>query len=259
MVINPGVGPRKHRVSVDDWAMLLLAVLAVGLLVYRAFWHPPVEQVRVILWVDRGLCAVFAVEFLWRWAAVGFTRRFVLVNWYDLVGMIPVAHVALRAFRLLRVVRIGVQLTRLRRPVDRSVGEELAHRAMARFGGVLIDVVRKPLTVAVLEEVASVLRTGHYARNLASALEENRAEIRAMVLEKIRQDPQAGLLRRVPFHDEIVGSVTDATLRVLLEMLADPRTDELISDLLRENIEQIRTAVHADAHRNLPDPEPPDR
>ncbi|WP_026425521.1 ion transporter [Actinokineospora inagensis] len=257
MVIAPP--PRRHRVSLDDWLMLLLGAAAVGLLVYRAFWHPPAHVERIVLWTDRGLCAVFAVEFVVRWWQSGFTRRFALVNWYDLVGMIPVAHVWVRVFRLLRVVRIGVQLTRLARPVDRSVGEELAHRAMSRFGGTLIDVVKKPLTVAVLAEVASVLRTGHYARNLASALDENRAEIRAMVLDKIRQDPTAGRLRRLPFHDEIIGAVTDATLRVVLEMLADPRTDELISDLLRENLTQIREAVHTDAHRNLPDPTPPDR
>ncbi|GLZ37330.1 ion transporter [Actinokineospora sp. NBRC 105648] len=259
MVISLAVSPKRHRVGLDDWLMLVLAVVSVALLAYRAFWHPAPEVGRLIVRVDWGLCAVFALEFLWRWRSAGFSRRFVLVNWYDLVGMVPVAHLAFRAFRLLRVVRLGVQLTRFHRPVDRSVGEELAHRAMARFGGVLIDVIKKPLTVAVLEEVVSVLRTGHYARNLASALEENRAEIRSLVLEKLRDDPQAGRLRRMPFHDEIVGSVTDTALRVILEMLADPRTDELISDLLRENIDQIREAVRSDAHRNLPDPEPPDR
>jgi hypothetical protein len=30
---------------------------------------------------------------------------------------------------------------------------------------------------------------------------------------------------------------------VILEMLADPRTDELISDLLRDNLVQLRAAV----------------
>ena len=30
---------------------------------------------------------------------------------------------------------------------------------------------------------------------------------------------------------------------MLLEVLADPRTDELVSDVLRDNIEQIRQAV----------------
>ncbi|WP_018680799.1 hypothetical protein [Actinokineospora enzanensis] len=258
MVISVEPAPHRHRVGVDDWFMLLLAVLAVGLLTYRAFWHPAPDVARTIVWVDRGLCAVFAVEFVWRWALSGFARRFLWVNWYDIVGLVPVAHLGFRAFRLLRAVRVGVQLS-LGRVIDRSVGEELAYRAMVRFGGVLIDVIKKPLTVAVLEEVVSVLRTGHYARNLAAALDENRAEIREMVLEKIRADPRAGVFRRLPFHDEIVGAVTDATLRVVLEMLADARTDELIADLLRENIEQIREAVYADAHRNLPEQKPADR
>jgi hypothetical protein len=30
---------------------------------------------------------------------------------------------------------------------------------------------------------------------------------------------------------------------VVFEMLADPRTDELISDLLRDNLTQIRQAI----------------
>ncbi|WP_436497641.1 ion transporter [Actinokineospora sp. HUAS TT18] len=257
MVTTLAGSPKKHRVSVDDWLMLLLALVAVGLLTYRTFWHPPADVSRLITRVDWALCGVFAVEFLWRWRSTGWSGRFLKVNWYDLVGMVPVSSLWFRAFRLLRIWRIAVIMTRLRMPVDRSVAEELAHRAMGRFGGLLIDVVKKPLTVAVLEEVVSVLRTGHYARNLASALEENRAEIRDMVLDKIRHDPELGRLRRLPFHDDIVGAVSDAALRVILEMLADPRTDELISDLLRENIEQIREAVRAGAHKDLPEFVPP--
>ncbi|MGQ0839048.1 ion transporter [Actinokineospora sp.] len=259
MVIPLAASPKKHRVSLDDWLMTLLAVVSVGLLAYRAFWKPDPQVATLIVRIDLGLCAVFAVEFLWRWRSAGFSGRFLGHNWYDVVGMVPVAHLAFRAFRLLRFVRIAVVLTRLRMPVERSVGEELAHRAMGRFGGVLIDVIKKPLTVAVLEEVVSVLRTGHYARNIASALAENRAEIRAMVLEKLKHDRQVGKLSVLPFHDEIVSAVSDAALRVILEMLADPRTDELISDLLRENIDQIRQAVHAGDHRALPDPAPADR
>lgn len=261
MVVSLAGSPKKLRVSVDDWLMMVLAVVSVGLLVYRAFLDPPADVAEIIVRVDWGFCAVFLVEFLWRWRATGFQARFLRVNWYDVVGMVPVAHLAFRSFRLLRAVRIIVVLTRLSRPVHRSVGEELAHRALGRFGGALIDpvveLIKKPLTVAVLDEVVSVLRTGHYARNISAALEENRAEIRAMVLEKIKHDRQAGRLSILPFHDEVLGTVTDTVLRVFLEILADPRTDELISDMLRENIDQIRGAVHAGDHRDLPDPSPP--
>lgn len=261
MVVSP-VGPsKKRRVSVDDWLMMLLAVVAVGLLAYRAFWHPPEDVAVLVVRVDLALCGVFALELLWRWRAAGFAPRFLWVNWYDVVGLVPVAHLGFRAFRLLRAVRIAVQLSRVSRPVHRSVGEELAHRAIGRFGGALIDplveLVKRPLTVAVLDEVVAVLRTGHYARNIAAALEENRVEIREMVLEKLKQDRRTGRLAILPFHDEVVGTVTDTVMRVFLEVLSDPRTDELISDLLRENIDQIRGAVHAGDHRDLPDPPPP--
>ena len=89
----------------------------------------------------------------------------------------------------------------------------------------------------------AVLQIGHYTRNIASALEENRAELKQMVAEKIRDDPTAGLISLVPFHAWIVETASETTLRVIFEILADPRTDELVSDLLRDNINQIRRAV----------------
>ncbi len=106
-----------------------------------------------------------------------------------------------------------------------------------------IALVKRPITAAVLDEVADVLRTGHYTRNIASALRENHDEIKAMVAEKITADPTIGRIGLVPLHDRILDEVTETTLRVLLAVLADPRTDELFSDLLRDNVEQIGRAV----------------
>jgi hypothetical protein len=115
----------------------------------------------------------------------------------------------------------------------------------------VIDVLKKPVTVAVLSEVAAVLQTGRYAQNIGRALSDNQAELRQMVLDKIKADPSAGKLKRLPFHDEIVGAITDTSIRVVLEMLADPRTDEMISDSLRENLDQIRAAVERDEQRRV--------
>ena len=47
-------------------------------------------------------------------------------------------------------------------------------------------------------------------------------------------------------------------MRVLIEMLDDPRMDELISDLLRNNLEQIKKAVRDRDHENVPVHAPPD-
>jgi voltage-gated potassium channel len=234
--------PRRiHRVRTLDWLMVALAIVSVGMLVWVWLASPPVETEELIFKIDVGICAVFLVEFLWRWGAGGWGWRFLGRNWFEVLGMIPVSHPALRAFRLVRII---VLLARLGRAVDRTIGDAVTQRLVNRFLGTVIDVLKKPVTVAVLDEVVAVLNTGRYAQNISRALDENRAELRQMVLDKIKADPTAGRLRRIPFHDEIVGTITDTAIRVVLEMLDDPRTDEMISDTLRENIDQIRTAVH---------------
>ena len=49
--------------------------------------------------------------------------------------------------------------------------------------------VKRPITIAVLDEVADVIQTGHYTRNISDAIVENRAELKALVAEKVRPTP----------------------------------------------------------------------
>jgi hypothetical protein len=240
------VPSRIHRVRAIDWLMVLLAVVSVGLLAWVWLARPPRETELLMFKIDVGICAAFFVEFVWRWRVGGWGWRFLGRNWFEILGMIPVSHPALRAFRLVRVV---VLLSRLGRAVDRTIGDAVTQRLVNRFLGAVIDVLKKPVTVAVLDEVAAVLQTGRYAQNIGRALASNHAELRQMVLDKIKADPAAGRLRLLPFHDEILGAITDTAIRVVLEMLTDPRTDEMISDSLRENLDQIRAAVDRDEQR----------
>ncbi|MFC7614798.1 hypothetical protein ACFQV2_16005 [Actinokineospora soli] len=41
MVVSLTGSPKKLRVSLDDWLMMVFAVVSVGLLVYRTFFDPP--------------------------------------------------------------------------------------------------------------------------------------------------------------------------------------------------------------------------
>ncbi len=108
----------------------------------------------------------------------------------------------------------------------------------------VIDLIKKPVTLAVLDEVGDVLLAGNYTKNISDALRENEPELRAMIAEKVKADPAAKSIKLVPFHDRIIDETGQATLRIVLAVLADPRTHELISDLLRDNIDQLREAVH---------------
>jgi hypothetical protein len=130
--------------------------------------------------------------------------------------------------------------------VRRGMREPFVVRYINRTSERLVTVIKRPITIAVLDEVADVLRSGHYTRNVAAALDENHQEIKDMITEKVRADPTAarsiGLL---PFHDRLIEEITEASLRVIFEVLSDPRTDELVSDILRDNLTQIREAVVA--------------
>ena len=130
-----------------------------------------------------------------------------------------------------------------RAAVRRGLREPFVVRLINRASDRVVTVIKRPLTIAVLDEVADVLRSGHYTRNIAWALQENHSEIKEMIAEKIKADPTAKAIGLLPFHDRLISEVTETSLRVILEVLADPRTDELVSDLLRDNIDQIRLAV----------------
>lgn len=121
--------------------------------------------------------------------------------------------------------------------------EPLIIRLINRASDRVIDVIKRPITVAVLDEVAEVLQTGQYTRNISEALSAHDDEIKQMVTEKIKQDPTIGLIGIVPFHDRIIEATAEATLRVVLQVLADPRTDQLVSDMIKDNVTQIRSAV----------------
>lgn len=140
---------------------------------------------------------------------------------------------------------LGALLVRLgmRRPWVLRRASTLAEKALG--------LVKRPLTIVVLDEVAAVIQTGHYTKNISDALVENHDELKALVTEKVSEDPNVRLISRLPGYGTIVGEVTETTLRVLIEMLSDPRTDELINDLLRNNLEQIKIAVRARDHERI--------
>jgi hypothetical protein len=131
-------------------------------------------------------------------------------------------------------------------------------RRINRLRDRVIRIVKRPITIMVLDEVADVIQTGHYTRNIADALIENHDELKGLVAEKVRRDPNVRLIGRLPGYETVVAEVSETTMRVLIEMLGDPRMDELISDLLRNNLHQIKQAVRDRDHERVPVHAPPD-
>jgi len=232
--------PASARVGVLDWLMLALALVSIGLLSYETWGGADSTERTWIFRADLAICAIFAVEFGWRWRAAGWRGRFVLRHWYEVLGMIPVADPALRAFRLIRVV---ILLARLGMAADRVLGRGFTYHLVNRIAGRIAELVSRPITLAVLDEVVEVLQQGHYTQNVARALADNHDNLRAMALERIGSDPELSRFRRLPFFEDFVNAVVEAALRVVGDLLRDPRADTFVADVLRENITQIREAV----------------
>jgi voltage-gated potassium channel len=236
--LNSGVLP--GNVHADDWILFVLALGSVGLLGVMIFRPPSYQVGRWMFVADCAICAVFLGHFLWRWRKRRWARRFLARNWYELLAMIPVAHPALvgHTFLLgaLLVVRIG-------RGADRAVGEQFTYRLVDKFSEPIVQAIKRPITVAVLDEVVGVLETGNYPDNLAKSLTANQAELRAIISEKITEDEQLGVFKRLPFHGDVLQAIVDAAFRVILEVLRDPRIDEFFASVVRDNREQIRQAV----------------
>jgi hypothetical protein len=141
--------------------------------------------------------------------------------------------------------------------VRRGLHTPWAIRRMNRVTLWAVDLVKRPVTVAVLDEVSAVLASGRYTKNISAALLENHDELIALVAEKVRNDPSSRVVSHLPGYDTVVHQASETTLRVVIEMLGDPRMDDLISDLLRNNLEQIKEAVREkDSARKIPVPKP---
>jgi hypothetical protein len=168
-----------------------------------------------------------------------------------------VVQLILLAFGVFVVLALGAALT-TRALVRRGMRTPWVIRRFNRLTQWFVDLVKRPITIAVLDEVADVIQTGHYTKNISSALVENRDELVALVAEKVRNDPASRVVNRIPGYDTIVSQVSETTLRVLIEMLGDPRMDELVSDLLRNNLQQIKRAVRERENLKVPPPDPPD-
>lgn len=240
---EPNNNDTENSVGWLDWAMLALAVFSVGLLIFEWLYPVTDEMHRWILYTDRSICAIFLIEFCWRWQKSSRPKSFPLRYWYEILGMIPVSEPALRGFRLLRFLRVAIVLSRLGRASDRIYGAGFFGRLARQSKSVVAEALSDVVTVQVLDRVAAVLHAGQYTQNIARVMEQREQEITEMVTENLKNDAELGLVRKMPFFGDTVRISSRVTQRILISILADPRTDELVADLLKENIQQIRDSV----------------
>lgn len=225
-----------------DWLMLALALIAICLVGWAIVARPEGRTLSILFAIDYSLCVLFAGQFVLRWKRSGFSRHWLGRNWYELLGMIPLQPTISGGYWI-AVLRVVILLARFGIALNHAFGHEFTHRTLLRIRNAIVGAISGALTIAVLDRVAEVLAQGTYTRNVSRALEDNQNELRVMIAEKLREDQQAGRLSRLPFVNDLIEVLIDTCMRVVEQVLRDPRTDRLVADILRENLSQIRAAV----------------
>ncbi|BBZ56739.1 hypothetical protein [Mycolicibacterium phocaicum] len=165
------------------------------------------------------------------------TSAFAIHSWRD-IGLI------VGGVLVIMIGSLVITPLLVRRGLKTPAGLRLLNRISVRA----VQLVKRPITIMVLDEVIDVIKTGHYTRNISNAIEENHDELKALAAEKIRSDSGIPVISRIPGYDKVVGQASESVMHVLIAMLADPRMDEFVSDLLRNNLEQIQSAVRRREH-----------
>lgn len=253
--VRPALAPEAQhaadelrKVGLGDWVMSLASVASLVLGLWLGFWRPADEGLRdTLLGIDLAISALFALHLLSRLFRYGGTARFWATAWWELLALVPLMTPWAGTTTLPLVLICLARTTRAIDTGDNVVGDAVTVFLIDHFSAPIVDAIKRPITVAVLDEVIDVIKTGTYAANVREALDENRLELEQMVHDLLMADPTAGKLRFVPFHDEIVGLVSDTVLRIVEGALEDPRTTELISDVIRNSADQLRDAVRSKA------------
>jgi len=217
-------------------------------------------------WVlDLPFLILFWIEFNVRWILA--VRRktyaqwffFPIFNWYDVLGLIPVA--VFRPFRLLRAVSMYM---RLKRSELSNVGKDIFTRTVLYFSNIITEEVSDRVALRILSEFHEEIENGTHTKITRSVIEPRAPEIEDVLVLQIRQtltDPrtierlrslvqlnlqnavdESEALRAVPLPNVILKPAVRAIGEVILDTTVETVTATLES---AEGEEALRAAAGA--------------
>jgi voltage-gated potassium channel len=100
----------KHHEKLSPFQLIIivLSVYVLGSLLITTFFKLPVETMKLLDYIDNGICLVFLADFVYRLYHAPSKLQFMKWGWIDLISSIPTFEYARagRALRLIRLLRI---------------------------------------------------------------------------------------------------------------------------------------------------------
>lgn len=233
-------------VTSRDWVMLSIAVIDILLLVARDVYSGflPALADTTIVWIDLGILAVFALEFAWEISKASRKIAYVRNHWYEVVGMIPIAHWGVRSFRLVRVLRIYVvkSFPRERKP-ERDWSYALVRGLIVHYRNVLVEEITDPIVLTSINVIKGPMVRARWAETVGDSLEERREHIHTVVDDTMENTDGMGHLMRTRAGRRLVSRVTDAALDSVIHTLQSEELNEVIGESVGEILDELHEKV----------------
>jgi voltage-gated potassium channel len=235
----------EERVTWVDWLMVALAVVSLLLLVVEGAFAWALDETwrRAIVIVDLCIVAVFGVEFAVRIARAEDRWRYAVSHWYDLVGMVPVSHPMLRAFRLVRLLRIAVITSRFVRATNRTFGEMTVEAVAERYKDVLVRAVGDQIILQSIDLLEGPFGRARIAETVGRTLGARRGDLRNLVHDRLQKVPVVRRLVRLPFSQDLIAAMEDVSLEVVVSILESDAVNQTVQDSFVGGLRELRRSV----------------
>ncbi len=236
---------REERVTWDDWLMVVLAVASLAILIVEgAFdWALEPGHRRALLMADLAIVGVFVVEFAVRLARAPKKLGFIVSNWYDIVGMIPVSHPMLRSFRLLRLLRIVVITSRFVRATNRTFGEMTVEAIASRYRDILVQAIGDQLILQSLDVLEGPLGRSRLPATVGATLSHRREDLREAVKRGLQNIPVVRRMVRLRWSNDILQAMENVSLEVVVGVLESDEVNRTIQQSILSGLEELRRSV----------------
>jgi hypothetical protein len=220
------------------------------------------ELVDKFWMIDLPFLLIFALEFGIRWYLS--IRRsdlskwflFPILNWYDLLGIIPV-----KEFRLFRLFRIVSIYMRLKRSDHSVIGDDFVSRTVRYFTNIISEEISDMVALRILTETQGELRDGTHKRIIRAVAEPHRDALAAELTQQVQgmltnqelrdqarefldanleqSVESAAALRRIPLPDPLIRALVTTIGQAVFDSFADTLAATLSSSEGRETLETI--------------------
>lgn len=238
---------RRRFAAWVDWTFVALALASVVLLIADEILSRTdalsADSRKILIQIDLGICVLFFVEFLVRLIRAERRWHFVKSHWYDIIGMIPASHPALRGFRLVRLVRIFVLGSRFVRATNRTFGAMTFEAVVRRFSDILVEIVSDAVILKNLDVLAPGLVRARFAERIGDALAKNRQQVSQLVRRSMAQHATGKRLIRMPGVRNLVDAAETAVVDSIIESLRSNELNFVIQEATQEVLDELKKQV----------------